>query len=79
MAKAILVPPQPIELEIQLTLSRKEAETLMAIANHVGGSSTLSRRGHVDSVRAALYRLEVSSADNDISKNFGSIYFEPSK
>lgn len=62
MAKAIthfVKQPKPIEyVELQdgveLTLTAKEAQTLVDILDFIGGSSTRSRRKYSDAIKAAL-------------------------
>jgi len=75
MAKAFYVPP-PTEPEIQLTLTKAEAETLRAVCNRVGGDPSTSRRRHVDAISTALSNiggLECNTDDIDLLRR--SLYF----
>lgn len=51
---------------ITLELTRKQAETLMLVACHVGGKASTSRRGHMDTIAARLLMAGVSIDRYDV-------------
>jgi hypothetical protein len=51
------------EKRCTLNISMDEAETLMAILESVGGSSTISRRKHADSMEKALEKAGIDSSE----------------
>ena len=47
---------------IELNLTMEEAQTLLDICTHIGGSMTLSPRKHADAIYAALRSQDVPNA-----------------
>ena len=81
MAKAIknVIPPPVVEpkVEVVLTLSKDEAETLLAILGRVGGSPVNSRRKYAQSIFYALGDLSLDenpSGTPDLVSH-GSLHF----
>ena len=81
MAKAIknIIPPPVVEpkVEVVLTLSKEEAETLLAILGRVGGSPVTSRRKYAQSIFYALgdLSLNYNSAGEPDLRAVGSLWF----
>ena len=77
MAKATLIPEEP---EVQLTLSKAEAQTLVDVISLAGGSPSTTRRKYANNIMDALgkvgyhYNLRAYSEGGDL---FGSkgLYF----
>lgn len=71
MAKAKKV---PADFQVELTLTREEAEALRAVCSRIGGPPA-SRRRHFDAIAKELYPLGISENDSDISTRDQAIYF----
>ena len=54
MAKATLVPAEP---EVQLTLSKAEAQTLVDVIGLAGGCPSTTRRKYADNIMDALGKV----------------------
>jgi hypothetical protein len=68
------------EAVVLLTLTKKEAQTLMDVFEVIGGSPKKSRRRYVDNVRAALMAIGVEPAHgDDIFFQSKSLYFKDYK
>lgn len=67
------IPPEIVDLEYHLILSRDEAETLQVILRNISGNANTSRRGHADAVFAAL---SAAGVENINARANGSIRFE---
>jgi hypothetical protein len=68
------------EQRITLSLSKAESLALSAIFGRVGGSPTLSARGHIDSIAEALRSVGIesflqASGDHEL-RSPGALYFE---
>lgn len=80
MAKVILVPPQPVEQDFQLTLSKTEAQTLVDVLNRVGGYPKISRRKNVDAILEAFRKENlVYGSTSDLVIQGTSMWFTESK
>lgn len=73
MAKAKKV---KAEYELQLTLSRAEAETLLFVCGRIGGCSMDSPRKHTDELFRALKDAGVAIEDLQTSATDRAIYFK---
>ena len=75
MAKATLIPAEP---EVQLTLSKDEAQTLVDVISLAGGSST-TRRKYADNIMDALgevgYRYAMSAYSEGGDLKGSAVYF----
>lgn len=64
------------ERQVALYLTEREAETLLEIASMTGGNPETSARAHADSVRKALYSVNVKPAFSGSSfQRSGNIYY----
>jgi hypothetical protein len=54
MAKATLIPAEP---EVQLTLSKAEAQTLVDVMSLAGGSPSTTRRKYANNIMDALGKV----------------------
>lgn len=64
-----------ISTEVVLTLSQREAETLLKVCNCIGGSGVNTRRGDTNAIRVALLGVKVRSLGAVAVT--GSITFHP--
>ena len=63
---------------VTLVLSMEEAKALVAVCKRIGGSPTVSRRKHFDSIADALRNAKVSESSNDFDQKLRAIYFTES-
>ena len=54
MAKATLIPAEP---EVQLTLSKAEAQTLVDVISLAGGSPSTTRRKYANNILDAMHEV----------------------
>ena len=77
MAKATLIPAEP---EVQLTLSKAEAQTLVDVISLAGGSPSTTRRKYANNIMDALgkvgyhYTMNAYSEGGDLKGS--KVYFD---
>ena len=69
------LPVKPVE-EFVLTLSRDEAETLLAIVGRITGSDTKSRRKHTNAIYRVLYPVLGFSNTSDVDLEKTNFFFK---
>ncbi len=80
-ARKRLVIMQEVELEpaleetFHLTLSKDEAETLLAVCTRIGGSPVTTRRAHTDRIAHALQLVGLHAPDFETGPQNRAIYF----
>jgi hypothetical protein len=73
MATAKKVPAD--SFDVQLTLTKREAELLRRIFAAIGGDPA-GPRGEINKIAASLDAIEIYSADEPLNPVHHSIYFE---
>jgi hypothetical protein len=62
VATATAIPAKTVLPDVELKLSRQEAQFLRDIVSNIGGSPQASRRKHADSIREALQGVGYDSS-----------------